>query len=268
MRLMSLNRINPSNNESCTQFLKIALETQAICKRYNVPILINDRIDIALAIHADGVHLGQTDMPLSVARTLLPKGSIIGISCNTKEHIETAVKNGADYVGIGAVWGTSTKVLTSPIIGVRGVGEMLRCLDGSQVQAVAIGMFDRLGDGFVFTVVLTGGIKSTNVLRTLHGSVSTTGHALDGVAVVSDIVGSSDPSASARTLFDIIRAFKSSSVEVPGPSTLSTLVYNPEYIKASVSNLLGVTKSLRPLVHQVKPYTSLTPATCKYIADN
>jgi hypothetical protein len=81
-------------------------------------------------------------MSLSIARTLLPKGSIIGVSCNTKKHIETAVKDGADYVGIGAVWETSTKALTSPIIGVRGVGEMLKSLDGSGIPAVAIGMFD------------------------------------------------------------------------------------------------------------------------------
>jgi thiamine-phosphate diphosphorylase / hydroxyethylthiazole kinase len=105
-----------------------------------VPILINDRVDIALAIHADGVHLGQTDMPVSTARSLLPKGSIIGVSCNTKEHIKTALQDGADYVGIGAVWGTLTKALTSPIIGVRGVGEMLKSLDGTGVRAVAIGM--------------------------------------------------------------------------------------------------------------------------------
>jgi thiamine-phosphate diphosphorylase/hydroxyethylthiazole kinase len=62
------------------------------------------------------------------------------VSCNTKEQVETAVKNGADYVGIGAVWGTLTKVLTSPVVGVRGIGEMLKSLDGSIVQAVAIGM--------------------------------------------------------------------------------------------------------------------------------
>jgi len=123
------------------QFLKIALESQAICKRYGVPIVINDRIDIALAIQADGVHLGQTDMPVSIARSLLPEGSIIGVSCNTKSHVETAVKNGADYVGIGAVWGTTTKALTSPVIGVRGVGEMLKSLDGHKVQAVAIGIY-------------------------------------------------------------------------------------------------------------------------------
>lgn len=78
-------------------------------------------------------------MPVSIARNLLPKGSIIGVSCNTKEHAVAAVKDGADYVGVGAVWGTMTKVLTSPIIGVRGVGEILGCLNGCQVKAVAIG---------------------------------------------------------------------------------------------------------------------------------
>jgi len=165
-------------------------------------------------------------MPVSTARSLLPKGSIIGVSCNTKEHIETAVEDGADYVGIGAVWGTLTKALTSPIIGVRGVGEMLKSLDGTGVRAVAI-----------------GGIKSTNALRTLHGTVSTTGHALDGIAVVSDIMNSVDPLASARSLSNTIRAFKSYSVLSPE--------HTAESIKTSVSSLLGIIKSLKPLVHQI-----------------
>lgn len=121
------------------QFLQLALESQEVCRRYKVPILINDRIDIALATRADGVHLGQTDMPVSIARSMLPKGSIIGVSCNNIDQAETALKDGADYIGIGAVWGTVTKTLTSPIIGVRGVGEILHKLDGSKVKAVAIG---------------------------------------------------------------------------------------------------------------------------------
>jgi thiamine-phosphate diphosphorylase/hydroxyethylthiazole kinase len=92
-----------------------------------------------LAIGADGVHLGQTDMPINVARSLLPKNTIIGVSCNNVEDIRNAVRDGADYVGIGAVWGTSTKVLTSPIVGVRSVGIMLNALEGTQIKAVAIG---------------------------------------------------------------------------------------------------------------------------------
>lgn len=105
-----------------------------------MPIIINDRVDIALAIGADGVHVGQTDMPVSIARSLLPPTSIIGVSCNTVEHVKKAVEEGVDYIGIGPVWTTQTKKLTNPILGVRGVGEMLEALDGTDVKAVAIGM--------------------------------------------------------------------------------------------------------------------------------
>jgi Thiamine monophosphate synthase len=104
-----------------------------------VPLLINDRVDVAIAVNARGVHLGQTDMSVVQARSLLPHGSIIGVSCNNEDHVRTAVRDGADYVGIGAVWGTQTKKLTNPIVGVRNVGAMLDILDGTNVKAVAIG---------------------------------------------------------------------------------------------------------------------------------
>lgn len=91
-------------------------------------------------MHADGVHLGQTDMPVSTARGLLPKGSIIGVSCNDVDQVKAAIKDRVDYIGIGAVWGTKTKELTSPIVGVRGVGDMLNHLNGTKIKAVAIGM--------------------------------------------------------------------------------------------------------------------------------
>jgi thiamine-phosphate diphosphorylase / hydroxyethylthiazole kinase len=104
-----------------------------------VPILINDRVDVAIAVDARGVHLGQTDMSVVQARNLLPSGSIIGVSCNNKDHVRAAVRDGADYIGIGAVWGTQTKKLTNPILGVRSVGGMLEILDGTKVKAVTIG---------------------------------------------------------------------------------------------------------------------------------
>lgn len=98
------------------------------------------------------MHLGQDDMHISQARGLLPAGTIIGVSCNTPEQVAKAVKDGADYVGIGAVWGTQTKNLTSPIIGVRGVGARLKELDRTAVRAVAIGMLF-LWDDFVVIVL-------------------------------------------------------------------------------------------------------------------
>jgi thiamine-phosphate diphosphorylase / hydroxyethylthiazole kinase len=121
------------------QFLEIAQRSQVICHRYNVPLIVNDRIDIALAISADGVHLGQSDMPCSVARKLLPPGMVIGISCNRVEHVKEAVQQGADYVGIGAIWATNTKDMTGKVIGVRNVGKLLQVLDGTAVKAVGIG---------------------------------------------------------------------------------------------------------------------------------
>ena len=106
-----------------------------------MPVLINDRIDVALAIGADGVHIGQTDMPLPIARRLLPPGSIIGKTCNTAEHVRVAIEEGADYVGLGPVWGTKTKNVSSAPVGPQGIGSMLQVLDGTDVKAVAIGQF-------------------------------------------------------------------------------------------------------------------------------
>lgn len=85
------------------------------------------------------MHLGQTDMSVAQARVLLPKGAIIGVSCNNVNHVRKAIEDGVDYIGIGPVWNTQTKNLTSPIIGVRGVGQMLEVLDGTNIKAVAIG---------------------------------------------------------------------------------------------------------------------------------
>jgi thiamine-phosphate diphosphorylase / hydroxyethylthiazole kinase len=122
------------------QFLEIALRSQVICARHNIPLIINDRIDIALAMEADGVHLGQSDMPISIARNLLPQGTIIGVSCNHVEHVQKAVRQGADYIGIGAIWGTQTKDMTGKVIGVRNVGKLLEMLDGTTVKAIGIGV--------------------------------------------------------------------------------------------------------------------------------
>jgi thiamine-phosphate diphosphorylase / hydroxyethylthiazole kinase len=125
--------------DTLLQFLEIAQRSKDICTRYNIPLIINDRIDIALAVAADGVHLGQFDMPISIARKLLPQGTIIGISCNVVEHVQKAVQQGADYIGIGAIWGTQTKDMTGKVIGVRNVGKLLKELDGTTVKAVGIG---------------------------------------------------------------------------------------------------------------------------------
>ncbi|EIM83062.1 thiamine biosynthetic bifunctional enzyme [Stereum hirsutum FP-91666 SS1] len=219
------------------EFLAIALQTVSLCSKYNVPVLINDRLDIALASKAAGVHLGQTDMPISVARSLLPANSIIGISCNTPEHAKKAVEEGADYVGLGAVYGTNTKDVTAPgkVRGIDGVREALTVLEGTGVKSVAI-----------------GGIKSTNILRTLHGCVSSSGYGLDGVAVVSDIMASTDPQAAARRLADIFAAWKAvprSPVSFT-PHVCSSSHTRDAVIRAAAELVLSV-RQVKPLVHQI-----------------
>ena len=101
----------------CTsrEFYELALSIRHITKYYNVPLIINDRLDIAAAVDADGVHLGQKDLPADVARIMLGDDKIIGVSAN---NIKTAVKaelDGADYIGVGAVFGTRTKTDTIPV---------------------------------------------------------------------------------------------------------------------------------------------------------
>jgi len=121
------------------QSLQIPLQTKAIPDRYTVPLIINDRVDVALTSNARWVRLGPTDMSIHEARRLPPKGPIIAVSCNNEEQVRAATRDGADDVEIGAVQSTQTKVLVNPLMGVRGIGRCLEVLDGTTVKAVAIG---------------------------------------------------------------------------------------------------------------------------------
>ena len=118
----------------------MANDTVTLCSKYGVPVLINDRIDVALTSGAAGVHLGQSDMPLSIARNLLPPNMIIGVSCATPEHARKAVEEEADYVSYGPVYGTSTE-RPGHTCGIAGVRAMLGVLEGTGVKAVAIGSY-------------------------------------------------------------------------------------------------------------------------------
>lgn len=116
-------------------FLEAAESCLKICRYYGVPLLINDRIDIALACDADGVHLGQSDMPAHIARTLLGPGKIIGVSGKTPEQAHQAWIDGADYIGCGGVYPTNTKA-NNPTVGLDGLKAV--CL-ASNLPVVAIG---------------------------------------------------------------------------------------------------------------------------------
>lgn len=111
---------------------KVCIE---VCRSYGVPLLINDRIDVALACDADGVHIGQSDMPARLVRTLLGPEKIIGVSCKTPEQAHQAWIDGADYIGSGGVYPTNTKE-NNRTIGLDGLREVCQA---SKLPVVAIG---------------------------------------------------------------------------------------------------------------------------------
>lgn len=94
---------------SSAEMYNEALQLKALCDSFNVPLIINDRLDIAMAVGAAGVHLGQDDLPCAAARKLLGEDYIIGVSAHNPAEAKTALQSGADYLGCGAVFGTATK---------------------------------------------------------------------------------------------------------------------------------------------------------------
>jgi thiamine-phosphate pyrophosphorylase len=150
----------------------LALKVQAVCKKYNVPFVINDDVNLAMEINADGVHIGQTDMEVRNARAILGKDKIIGVTANTVEAALAAERRGADYLGVGAVFHTDTKSDAKPVS-----REVLYNITG----AVTI------------PVVAIGGIKKENLAEL-------SGLNLDGAAVVSAIFAQEDVELAARQL--------------------------------------------------------------------
>lgn len=136
-------------------FLQEAMEIAALCKRYGVPFFINDNVEIAVKCRADGIHVGQEDMAAAQVRRRVGDGMLIGVSVHSVEEALEAVKNGADYLGVGAMFSTSTKtnirVLTKeilrdicaavdvPVVAIGGIGKTnLSQLSGTGVDGVAL----------------------------------------------------------------------------------------------------------------------------------
>ena len=153
-------------------FLAEAKEMAALCRRYHVPFIVNDNVDIAVACGADGVHVGQEDMAAGDVRRRVGPNMLVGVSAHTVEEALDAVKNGADYLGLGSVFSTSTK-LDVDLMSRETLQAICRAVD---VPTVAI-----------------GGISRKNILD-LAGS------GVDGVAVVSALFGAPDPGAAAAEL--------------------------------------------------------------------
>ena len=99
-------------DKTTREYMDLAEKVHTLTKKYNVPLIIDDRVDVALAIDAEGVHVGQSDMPVSVARKLMGDDKIVGATTKTVEQAVEAYAQGADYLGVGAIYPTTTKVKT------------------------------------------------------------------------------------------------------------------------------------------------------------
>lgn len=154
-------------------FTDLGRRVAAVLKKHRIPLLINDRVDVALACGAAGVHLGQEDMPTALARRALTKSSLIGISVNTPEEAQEAESQGADYVSAGPAYTTTTITTGLPVLGLEGIRRIKKAV---RIPVVAI-----------------GGITDQNARAAREAGA-------DGIAVVSAILGAADPEAAARRL--------------------------------------------------------------------
>ncbi|MDE0467257.1 MAG: thiamine phosphate synthase [Candidatus Poribacteria bacterium] len=118
------------------ELVAIAQQMQTVCTRHNVPLIVNDRADIALAVSATGAHFGQDDMPVSIGRRILSPEAIIGASARTEEKILEAITESADYIGFGPIYGTSSKPDAEEA---KGLERLRRMCDIAACPVIAIG---------------------------------------------------------------------------------------------------------------------------------
>ena len=158
---------------STRDFVALAERLQQLLVPLRVPLIINDRIDVALAVSAAGVHVGQSDMPAERARRLLGDDRLLGVSVSTVEEARRAEAAGADYLGISPIYATPTKTDTPTPVGLTGLASLRAT---TRLPLVAI-----------------GGLHAGNLLPVLASGA-------DGIAVVSAIMAADDPAAAARDL--------------------------------------------------------------------
>ncbi|MBE6845668.1 MAG: thiamine phosphate synthase [Ruminococcus sp.] len=154
------------------EYIAVAEKVHAITQRYNIPLIIDDRVDVALAVNAEGVHVGQSDMPVKIARKLMGDDKIVGATAKTVPQAIEAYEQGADYLGVGAIYPTTTKVKTV-LTSVETLNKI--------VEAVPI------------NVNAIGGLNKDNI-HILKGS------GIDGICVVSAIMKADNPCVAAREL--------------------------------------------------------------------
>lgn len=167
-------------DKSTREYIDLAGKVHTIAQKYKVPLIIDDRVDVALAVDAEGVHVGQSDMPVNLARRLMGNDKIIGATAKTVEQAVEAYHQGADYLGVGAIYPTTTKVKT-----VLTSIEILRDI----CKAVLI------------PVNAIGGLNKDNINVLQNIDIS-------GICVVSAIMKADDPMSAAKQLKDTVDALQ------------------------------------------------------------
>ncbi len=171
--VVQLRMKDADGREMLAQAVEIREIADELCKLF----IVNDRVDVAIASGADGVHLGQSDLPVEVARDLMGEDAIIGVSVHNAEEAVAAVDGGADYLSVGAIFSTSTKPDAQQGLGLGAIYEVVRAVD---VPVVAI-----------------GGINRGNIQHVIRAGA-------DSAAVVSAVVAQDDVRAAAHELRDLI----------------------------------------------------------------
>lgn len=152
---------------------------RAMTRKAGIPLIINDRIDVALAIDADGAHVGQDDLPAPLARKILGPEKILGVSAKTVAQARQAEKDGANYLGVGDIFGTQSKADAGKPIGLRAVRRIVR-----SVRIPVVGI---------------GAVSTQNAAQVIEAGA-------DGIAVISAIVQAPDPMLAAKELRQIVDA--------------------------------------------------------------
>ena len=158
---------------STRRMIEVATLMGAVCREAGVPLIVNDRIDVAIAADADGVHLGQSDFPIPLARRLLGEGKIIGGSAATLDEAKICLAEGADYVGFGPVYPTGSKQDAGPVSGT----ELLR----EVVETIPL------------PIIAIGGITADKVYEVMNAGAH-------GIAVISAVCCQSDPEEATKAL--------------------------------------------------------------------
>jgi len=161
------------------QFVEVASRTRDATRQAGVSLIINDRVDVALAVDADGVHVGPDDMPVAMARRLLGPDRILGASAGTVAEAVDAERDGADYLGVGSVFATPSKADAGAPIGTNAVHTIARAV---RIPVVGI-----------------GGITPDNAAEVIESGAA-------GVAVISAVADADDMTAAVRRLVDVVRA--------------------------------------------------------------